>query len=269
MGYGSRCNRKFYAHPTEEESPSCCAQFCQHSLRPSPYRMVETPKYWFCRSTGVEYRNFRMTPQVGDSDPFLQVRTLRVREGGDSALGPTVPAHFPWPPWPPLARSSDTADSLAGDGCFGLLISSGDGFPCTVHTPLSTAWCLRAGRRTPTRQLARDSASVLICGLRGLGQPHPPSPRPEPGVGHCGSPGGGAVPSRQVPLGRSAPHLAVFGLWSKAAEPPGVGIGSGPQQGCLDFRAFSLEVFLSRGGKRRLEDDGCFAQGHTASEELS
>lgn len=129
---------------------------------------------------------------MGDSDPFFQMRTLRVREGGDSALGPTIPAHFPWPPWPPLAHSGDTADSLAGDGCFGLLISSGDGFPCTVHTPLSAA-CLCAGRPIPTRQLARDPASVPICGLRGLGQPRPPSPRPEPGVGHCGSPGGGGA----------------------------------------------------------------------------
>lgn len=179
---------------------------------------------------------------MGDSDPFFQMRTLRVREGGDSALGPTIPAHFPWPPWPPLAHSGDTADSLAGDGCFGLLISSGDGFPCTVHTPLSAA-CLCAGRPIPTRQLARDPASVPICGLRGLGQPRPPSPRPEPGVGHCGSPGGGGALSWQVPLGRSAPHLAVLCLWSKAAEPPGVGIGSGPQQGCLDFRAFSFGSF--------------------------
>lgn len=57
---------------------------------------------------------------------------------------------------------------------------------------------------------------------------------------------------------------------ARRQNPQGWALDPGPSKAVWIFVPFPLEVFLSRGGKRRLEeDDGCFAQGHTASEELS
>ena len=85
--------------------------------------VLQVSRYRICWNTVISYGTPSGWPhQVDDSEPFFQMRTLRVREGGDSAWGPTVPAHFSWLPWPPLALGSDTADSLAGDGHFCLLI---------------------------------------------------------------------------------------------------------------------------------------------------
>lgn len=55
---------------------------------------------------------------------------------GWKELGPIVPAHFTWPPWPPLALGSDIADSLAEEVHFGLFTQQlGMGSPAPSTLP--------------------------------------------------------------------------------------------------------------------------------------
>ena len=185
---------------------------------------------------------------------------------GRAELGAKVPTQFFWPP---LALGS-TADSPAVDGGFGLFFQQqGWVSVLTSLAPLHSEWAGRVTSFVPCRRpLAGARTSLSISGLQGPAPPGPSCPHPE-------SVTQGSRPPLQ-PGTLSWVHLS-WEDWSIFSSSLSVeGDGSIPRGRhwiwaptslsgvlCLPVGSFSFQ-----GREQKALRGCCFAQGHTASQEL-